>query len=58
MDRVDFESCAGGRIVVNLNGELGQYFRSYKGLRQRDSLSRLLFNLMADALSKMLNVKM
>jgi len=24
----------GGRVVVNLNGELGQYFRSYKGLRQ------------------------
>ncbi|XP_066396066.1 uncharacterized protein [Miscanthus floridulus] len=26
----------GGRIAVNLNGELGNYFRSYKGLKQGD----------------------
>jgi hypothetical protein len=26
----------GGKVVVNLNGELGNYFRSFKGLRQGD----------------------
>lgn len=31
----------GGRVAINLNGDIGQYFRSYKGLRQRDPLSPL-----------------
>jgi len=44
----------GGRVAINLNGEIGQYFRSYKGLRQ-GPLSPLLFNLVADALSEILN---
>jgi hypothetical protein len=45
----------GGRVAVNLNGELGHYFRSYKGLRHGDPLSLLLFNLVADGLSSILS---
>ena len=45
----------GGRVAINLNGELGEFFRSYKGLRQGGPLSPLLFNLVVDALPEILN---
>jgi hypothetical protein len=44
----------GGRVDINLNGEPREYFGTYKGLRQGDPLSLLLFNLMVDTLPTIL----
>jgi hypothetical protein len=43
----------GGRVGININGEDGQFFNTYKGLRQGDPLSLLLFNLVSDTLATM-----
>jgi hypothetical protein len=44
----------GGSISVMANGEESQTFKTGKGLRQGGILSLLLFNLVADALNRML----
>ncbi|WVZ88313.1 hypothetical protein U9M48_034848 [Paspalum notatum var. saurae] len=44
----------GGRVSVNLNGQRGKFFRSYKGLRHGGPLSPMLFNLIGDALAEIL----
>jgi hypothetical protein len=44
----------GGRVSIDVNIEQGKYFRTFKGLTQEDPLSTLLFNLVLDALSALL----
>jgi hypothetical protein len=35
----------GGQTAISINGEIGPYFRNKRGVRQRDPISPLLFDL-------------
>jgi hypothetical protein len=42
-----------GTVAVKVNGEIGPYFQSHQGVRQGNPLSPLLFNFVADCLTRM-----
>lgn len=44
----------GGMISVKLNDSVGPYIKSFKGVRQGDPLSPILFNFVADCLTRMI----
>lgn len=44
----------GGSVGININGVDSNFFKTWKGLRQGDPISPLLFNLVGDVLTKML----
>jgi retron-type reverse transcriptase len=41
----------GGHVRIKINDQVGPNFQTKKGLRQRDPLSPLLFNIMVDMLA-------
>jgi len=45
---------SGGTVSVKLNNRIGPYIKSHKGVRQGDPLSPILFNFVADGLSRMI----
>jgi hypothetical protein len=49
------EVVTSGTLSVQVNGSVGNYFKSGKGVRQGDPLSPLLFNLVVDSLAKMIH---
>ena len=50
---MDKTGCHRGTVCVKINSTLGPYFVSRKGVRQEDPLSPILFNFVADCLSRM-----
>ena len=45
---------SGGQTAININGEIGPYFRNKRGVRQGDPLSPLLFDFVVEAMDVML----
>jgi hypothetical protein len=41
----------GGSVGIKVNDEVGHYFQTKRGLRQRDPISPILFNIVADMLA-------
>ena len=42
---------SGGSVAINVNDEVGPFFRTKKGLRQGDPLSPILFNVVTNMLA-------
>ena len=45
---------SGGSVAIKVNDDIGHYFQMKRGLRQGDSISPMLFNIVADMLAVMI----
>jgi hypothetical protein len=45
----------GGQTAINVNGEVGAFFRNVRGVRQGDPLSPIIFDFLVDGLTAMLS---
>jgi hypothetical protein len=45
----------GGQTAINVNGEIGPFFRNARGVCQGDPLSPILFDFMVDELAVILS---
>jgi hypothetical protein len=48
-----FSVMTSGRVNIKMNDEIGGFFPTYRGVRQGDPLSAILFNVVGDAMSVM-----
>jgi hypothetical protein len=46
---------SGGTISVKVNNKIGKYIKSFKGVRQGDPLSPILYNFVADCLTGLIH---
>ena len=44
-----------GSVEIKVNDDTGHYFQTHKGLRQGDSMSPVLFNIVADMLAVLIS---
>ena len=51
-----FSIITSGKVNVKLNDQLGVFFNTYRGVRQGDPLSPILFNLTVDSLNVMIKM--
>ena len=45
---------SGGQTAITINGEVGNFFRNGRGVRQGDPLSPILFDYVVEALATLL----
>ena len=48
---MDHNFVSGGSVAIKVNDDAGHYFQTKKGLRQGDSVSPMIFNIMEDMLA-------
>jgi hypothetical protein len=50
-----FSFISGWSVAIDVNGKIGPFFQTQKGLRQGDPLSPVLFNIVADMPAILIN---